>query len=97
MAAEQASTHQWQMDSLRTRLEISVIVYRCKLCGCLQIKDGGPDAPSVFKPSYAGWNPFRTLPEEPPCQRQLLPPADFPHVPPSLVAGRLGSTATVQA
>ncbi len=59
--------HEWEMDSLRTRLEISVIVYRCKSCGCLQIKDGGPDAPSVFKPTYAGWNPFRTLPCEPPC------------------------------
>lgn len=55
------------MDSGRTRLEISVIVYRCRACGCLQIKDGGPDVPGVYKPALPGWNPFRTLADEPPC------------------------------
>jgi hypothetical protein len=69
MGDEEALQHDWEMDSLRTRLEIHVIVYRCRACGCLQIKNGGPDAPSVFKPSDPGWSPFRTLREEPPCPK----------------------------
>lgn len=72
-------SHEWEMDSLRTRLEIGVIVYRCRSCGCLQIKNGGPDATSVYKPTHPGWNPFRTLAEEPPCTS------------PELVAGKLGA------
>lgn len=67
-------SHEWEMDSLRTRLEINVIVYRCRSCGCLQIKNGGPDAPSVFKPTYPGWNPFKTLAAEPPCEVPNLVP-----------------------
>lgn len=59
--------HMWEMDRSRTRLEISVIVYRCRSCGCLQIKNGGPDVPGVFKPNHPAWNPFKTLPFEPPC------------------------------
>ncbi len=68
-------SHEWEMDSLRTRLEIGVIVYRCQCCGCLQIKNGGPDAPSVFKPTYPGWNPFKTLSTEPPCEVPDLRPS----------------------
>ena len=60
-------THDWEMDSLRTRLEIDILVYRCKYCGCLQIKNGGPDAPSVFRPNDPAWSPFKTLTAEPPC------------------------------
>jgi len=62
-----SSMHKWEMDNGRTRLEISVLVYRCKSCGCLQIKNGGPDAPSVFKPSDPAWSPFKTMTAEPPC------------------------------
>jgi hypothetical protein len=61
--------HHWLVDSLRTRFEIGVIVYRCTHCGSLQIKNGGPDAPSVYKPGDPGWNPFRTMKEAPPCKR----------------------------
>jgi hypothetical protein len=62
------------MDSLRTRLEINVIVYRCAACGCLQIKNGGPDAPGVYKPTHPGWNPFKTVSQEPPCRPGLTMP-----------------------
>jgi hypothetical protein len=76
MACEtENTTHEWEMDSLRTRLEISVLVYRCKSCGCLQIKNGGPDAPSVFRPNDPAWNPFKTLPAEPPCRVGAMVPS----------------------
>lgn len=64
---DSAMPHQWELDRSRTRLEISVLVYRCRTCGCLQIKNGGPDAPGVYKPNDPAWNPFRTLSAEPPC------------------------------
>lgn len=62
------ATHDWHMDGFRTRFEIGILVYRCNVCGCLQIKNGGPDAASVYKPADPGWNPFKTLSEEPPCR-----------------------------
>jgi len=68
MTPRTETAHDWEMDSLRTRLEIQVLVYRCRVCGCLQIKNGGPDVPSVFRPSEPGWNPFKTMAEAPPCR-----------------------------
>lgn len=77
MGQDTEATHLWQMDSLRTRLEINVIVYRCAACGCLQIKNGGPDAPAVYKPTHPGWNPFKTVSQEPPCRSRLaMPPSE---------------------
>jgi hypothetical protein len=67
MTRDVDTSHDWEMDSLRTRFEIGVLVYRCKSCGCLQIKNGGPDAPAVFKPNDPKWNPFKTMAAEPPC------------------------------
>lgn len=60
--------HTWQLDPMRTRMDIGVLVWRCPTCGCLQIKNDGLDSTSVYKPSTPDWNPFRTTPEEPPCQ-----------------------------
>jgi hypothetical protein len=68
MSTESQATHDWHIDGLRTRFEIGVIVYRCNVCCCLQIKNGGPDAPSVYKPAHPGWNPFKTMDEEPECR-----------------------------
>lgn len=59
--------HDWVMDGSRTRLEINVLVWRCRWCGCLQIKHGGHEARSVYKPNDPAWSPFRTMDEEPPC------------------------------
>lgn len=93
MVQDTHSVHDWQMDSLRTRLEISIIVYRCAVCGCLQIKNGGPDAPSVYRPTHPGWNPFRTLPEEPPCQPQLVQPMRVVDVSPTTTCDRTSRDA----
>lgn len=60
-------THDWEIDGNRTRMEIHVYVYRCRHCGCLQIRNGGPDAPAVYKPNDPAWSPFHTMPDEPPC------------------------------
>ncbi|UCD29626.1 MAG: hypothetical protein JSV03_03860 [Planctomycetota bacterium] len=59
--------HDWMMDPTRTRQSINVLVWRCKTCGCLQIKKGGLNAPSVYKPNDPAWNPFKTMQSEPPC------------------------------
>jgi hypothetical protein len=77
MNTQTGNAHEWEMDGSRTRLDINVIVYRCRSCGCLQIKNGGPDARSVFKPGDPGWNPFRSLPTEPPCRQPAR--RDEPH------------------
>ncbi len=58
--------HCWETDMERTRLEINVLVCRCSHCGCLQIKNG--EKPIVYKPNRPNWSPFRTLPDEPPCE-----------------------------
>lgn len=68
MTTQGKASHDWHIDGLRTRFEIGVIVYRCNICGCLQIKNGGPDARSVYRPSDPGWNPFKTMDEEPECR-----------------------------
>ena len=62
--------HDWEMDTGRSRLSINVLVWRCKLCSCLQIRKGGLDAPSVYKLNEPSCNPFRTLKQEPPCRGQ---------------------------
>ena len=58
--------HTWEPDMDRTRLEINVLVWRCSACGCLQIRNG--EKPVAYKPNRPNWSPFRTLPEEPPCE-----------------------------
>lgn len=60
-------THTWKMDMQRSRLPLKLFVWRCTECGCLQIKRGGVDAPSVYRPRGAGRNPFATLDHEPRC------------------------------
>ena len=63
--------HDWEMDTLRSRLSISVLVWRCRSCGCLQIRKGGLDKPSVYRLNEPSGNPFRTQEQEPLCQPQL--------------------------
>jgi|GEM_PF-5445506 len=60
--------HDWEMDIKRAKLDINVMVWRCKNCGCLQIKNGGLSAQSIYRPNEPMWNPFKTLQEEPPCE-----------------------------
>ncbi len=60
-------THKWEMDVTRTRMDISILVWKCKHCGCLQIKNGGVDASSLYKPNDPTWSPFKTLVDPPPC------------------------------
>ena len=64
--------HTWEMDVARSRMEIDVLVWRCKHCGCLQIKNGGLEVPSVYRVPGRLNNPFRPLVEEPACE---VPPA----------------------
>ena len=59
--------HDWQLDAQRTRMDINVLAWRCRICGCMQIKNGGLDAPSTYKRTCARSNPFETLDEEPAC------------------------------
>lgn len=64
--------HDWRLDFGRSRLSINVLVWRCKSCGCLQIKKGGMDAPSVYKLHGPMANPFRVLASEPPCRTHSI-------------------------
>jgi len=63
-------SHEWKMDAARTRYDINILVWKCRTCGCLQIKKGGMKAPSIYKPDAANWNPFKTTDREPACHKE---------------------------
>ena len=63
--------HNWEIDTRRSRLSINVLVWRCKSCGCLQIKKGGLDRPSVYRLNEPLCNPFKIQEQEPACGPQL--------------------------
>lgn len=74
LIGDQSMAHEWEMDLRQTKLDINVLAWRCNKCGCLQIKNGGLDVASVYKPNDPAWSPFKTLEDEPPC-----PEPDRPH------------------
>lgn len=62
-----AMTHKWEMDVSRTRMDIHVFVWKCRHCGCLQIRSGGVEGKTTYKPNDPAWSPFKVLDEEPRC------------------------------
>ena len=59
--------HDWRLDPELSSASLKLLIWRCRTCGCLQIKKGGPDAASVYKLNPRRGNPFKTLHEEPEC------------------------------
>jgi hypothetical protein len=64
-------THKWEMDVSRTRMDIKVVVWKCRYCGCLQIRSGGVDGKVTYKPNDPAWSPFKAMTEEPRCTAVL--------------------------
>jgi len=59
--------HDWRLDPELSSASLKLLIWRCRTCGCLQIRRGGPDAVSVYRLNPRRGNPFKTLDEEPEC------------------------------